>query len=354
MPFPPALLEEARRHGKIIEHNETLQYSRFREDFRAIPRGTVLLHGRVVFGFPHIPRIFTLEKGIERNLLPGSFYVEEKIDGFNLRILQHEKAVYAFSRGGFLDLFATEKAREMELEPFFRDYPDHALCGEMIGNTPYTRPTRAFDVRFFVFDIQDGEGAYLPCEEKYALLKHYRIRGVMVHGRFEQADSVPALALRLMKKGAEGMVLKSADRKKIVKFVNPYADIEDIAHNAALLFDMPSGFFLQRVLRSAIFLRDLGLSRQGYSLRLGRAFYDGLSRGFDQIEREGHVSEEFAVQVRNPDIWDAILRHTSSEVRLVKISQKKQGKYYRIRFKKIYKRTSQMLRDFLRGKSLVD
>ena len=68
---------------------------------------------RVIWGYPHIKRIFTLKNGMKRNLDPGQVYAEEKIDGFNVRIAFIGKNIYAFSRGGFLDSFVTEKAREM-------------------------------------------------------------------------------------------------------------------------------------------------------------------------------------------------------------------------------------------------
>lgn len=188
------LLKDAKKKGKLIEHDEEIKYIRFREDFRSIQRGTVIVQTtletsgrgtsepgtRIIRGFPHILRIFSLEKGIQKNMQGDSFHAEEKIDGFNLRVAKINGNLFAFSRGGFIDWFSTEKVRDMGYERLFNDYPEAVLCGEMVGNTPYTPPTSTFDVRLFVFDIDQGDGAYLKPKEKYALLKKYNIDSVPV------------------------------------------------------------------------------------------------------------------------------------------------------------------------------
>ena len=76
----------ATKKGKAERKKEELDYLRFREDHRKIPRGTVVLKNRVIWGFPHIPRIFTLQKGLEKNIKSMDIYIEEKIDGYNLRV----------------------------------------------------------------------------------------------------------------------------------------------------------------------------------------------------------------------------------------------------------------------------
>jgi len=355
-------IDEAKVRGKLIFHSEEINYSRFREDFRSINRGTVVLSdgsGRTINGFPHIARVFTLEKGIVRNIKSDSFYAEEKIDGFNLRVVKVGKKKFAFSRGGFVDPFSTEKIRSNDVVPdlFFRDYPDYVLCGEMIGNTPYTPSTREFDVRFLVFDIADDAGNYLVPSEKYALLKKYGIQGVPQLGKFSLKDisKLKALVLTLNKSRKEGMVLKSEDRKKLVKFVTPNADIDDIAKAAHLVFDMPSGFFHQRVLRSSIFVREFGLDQKKYAEELGNAFSEQLISAMKGAESGSGVSEEFEIAINDPKTWDGILKHMSDEVKVEVLSrtEEKNGTI-RIRFKKIYKKTSKKLHEFLNGKGLED
>jgi putative ATP-dependent DNA ligase len=347
---------DAIKKGRAERLKEDIEYVRFRERHGRILRGTVVTRNRVIAGYEHIPRIFTLGSGIGRNIKADEVCIEEKIDGFNLRVAKVEGAIFAFSRGGYIDAFSTEKARGLGLEGFFADYPERVLCGEMVGNTPYTEPTERFDVRLFVFDIDEGGGTYLPCEERYATLKKYGIEGVPRLGKYAASDikKIRELALSLNKAKKEGMVIKTPDRKAAVKFVTPNADIEDIGKCSHTMFDMPLGFYVQRVFRSGIFVKEFGLDRKEYARRLGEAFYSGLIRGFEMVGDGRGSEEEFEILIRDPRTWDTIHRHMSKEVKLEVISNRDERGGRRIRFRKIYKKTTKKMHDALSGKSVTD
>jgi len=337
---------------KVIKHSEEINYARFREDYKKIPRGTVLVEKRVIWGFPHIPRIFTLEKGIKRNMPDFEVYIEEKVDGFNVRVAKINGKLYAFSRGGFLDPFVTEKVREMKnVKKFFSDYPNHLLCGEMIGNTPYTPPTKEFDVKFLVFDMDDG-GEYLQCSEKHKLIKKYSLDSVTNYGKFKSIKKIIALAKRINQGGKEGMVIKSENRKKVVKYVVPNADIHDIEQSSHLLFDMPMRYFVHRVLRSSISIRDFKLNQEKYQKKLGKAFYSNLIKTLNNPEEGAY--EEFEITLSSENTWKKLLKHMSKEVQIEILYKVKKNKKTRIRFKKIYKKTTKRFRDFLAGKNMID
>ncbi len=345
------------KKGKVERVAGEIGYLRVRDGFAGIERGTVVLEpGRPVYGFPHIKRVFTLEKGLQRNMGDCSLFAEEKIDGFNVRVASHNGRIYAFSRGGFLDLFVTEKAREMGLEGFFRERPEQVLCGEMIGSTPYTEPSEGFDVRLFIFDIDRGDGAYLPCEERYEALRKHSIQGVPVIGKFRSDDyaGLRKTILSLNKGKKEGMVLKSEDRAKAVKYVTPWSDIDDISKDVGILFDMPIGFYYQRVLRSAFFISDFGLDRKEYSAKLGSAFYEGLIGSLKKASETGSIDQEFEISIRDPKVWDDIRRHMSREVRIEELYRRDEDGRTRIRFRKIYKRTSRLLSSYAGGKGVMD
>lgn len=351
------LLSEARKRNKLAEQDEGIKYIRFREEFRSIARGTVIIKPRrIIWGFPHIKRIFTLEKGIERNIKAETFYAEEKIDGFNLRVAKVNGNLFAFSRGGFVDWFSTEKIREMGLEDFFDDYPNCILCGEMIGNTPYTQPTAGFDVKLFVFDIDEGDGSYLKPKDKYGLLRKYGIESVPLLGTFRKNElaKIKQLALMLLKRKKEGMVIKSENRSDIVKYVTPYADIDDIYRNMALLFDMPAGFFIQRVLRSAFFIKDFQLDRDDYGRELGLACYNGLMERLSALEGGGRAAERYEILIKNEETWGRILKHMTRDVKIEIISRKVENKGTRIKFRKIYKKSDRLLRRYLEGVGITD
>jgi len=339
------VVSEALKRGKAESVSGEIGYTRFREKFRGIERGTVIAGGRVIWGFPHIRRIFTLGKGIPRNMPEGTIFAEEKIDGFNVRVASLGGRICAFSRGGFLDMFATEKARGMGLEGFFRANPGFVLCGEMVGNTPHTEPTGEYDVRLFIFDIDEGDGAYLPCEERYALIKRFGLQGVPLLGRFSGADieGLRKLALAINKGRKEGMVLKSADRKAAVKYVTAWSDIEDIERTSGIMYDMPIGFYYQRILRSAFFINDFGLDRDGYSKKIGRAFYDGLVGALRKAADGREIDEEFEISFRDAKVWDDIRRHMGKEVRIEEIWRRREDGGTRLGFRKTYRKTSRTL-----------
>jgi len=350
------IITEGIKRGKVERIKSDIEYTRFREGFRGVERGTVLIGGRVIWGFPHIRRIFTLEKGVARNLDAGPLFAEEKIDGFNVRIAFIDGAVFAFSRGGFLDLFVTEKAREMGLEPFFREFPGRVLCGEMIGNTPHTKPESGFDVKLYIFDIDEGDGDYLPCKERYEALKRFGIQSVPVLGQFDSGDynGLKKLALSINKGRKEGMVLKCADRRKAVKYVTPWSDIEDIERTSGIMYDMPIGFYYQRVLRSAFFMNDFGLGKDEYAKKLGRAFYDGLIGAIRRASEGRQIDEEFEITFKDQRIWDDIRRHMGKEVMIEEVWKKRENGRTRLRFRKVYKKTSRMLISLALGKGVTD
>jgi putative ATP-dependent DNA ligase len=352
------LVTEAIKRGKADRPPGDLEYIRFREDFRGIGRGTVIVRDRIVWGYPHIKRIFTLENGVRKNIGEGeTLFAEEKIDGFNVRIAQMGKEIFAFSRGGYLDLFVSEKAREAQgVASFLKDHPGHVLCGEMIGNTPYTKPEEGGDAILFIFDICKEDGAYVPCKERYALLEEYGIRGVPTLGTFKSEDfnAMKRIILALNKGKKEGMVLKSADRGKAVKYVTPYSDIEDIEVNSYLFFDMPIGFYYQRVLRSSFFMDDFGLDQDEHAKRLGKAFYSGLGKAIKAAKEGREIDEEFEILIKDQRIWDDIHRHMSKDVKVEILWKREEGGKTRIRFRKIYKKTNRTLQQYAGGKAITD
>lgn len=320
-----------------------------------VPRGTVVIGKRVVYGYPKIRRIFSLENGVGKNFEPGKeLWAEEKIDGFNLRAVYENGKLYCISRGGFLDYFATEKmAGFPEVMRFFSKYPKLVLHFEMIGNTPYTSPTSEFDVRYFVFDIGNGKNEFVDTAERVHLCEKHGLRPVPFLAKMKPLDvkKLKEIAVSLDKRGGEGMVMRQDNPRKILKYVVPSSDIRDLEQNSAQIFDMPLGFMKQRVFRSAVSISELGLDKIAYDKRLGEAMHSGL---YSSIKNKGEVSDEFQVFVRSTDTWKKVLSHMSHEVevKVVSASQEKGGS--RIRFKKIYRQGSKQVRRAIEGYSQAD
>jgi len=147
--------------GGILEDEfEGIRYLRFKDSVANLRRGTVVFDfHNIILGFPHIKRVVQLENGVKRVFKRKPFYVEEKVDGYNVRVAQIEGRVFAFTRGGFICPFTTERIEDFVNMEFFKDYPNLVLCGEMAGpESPYLvegPPYVKEDIKFFLFDIQE-------------------------------------------------------------------------------------------------------------------------------------------------------------------------------------------------------
>lgn len=338
-------LERALGSDKVVGHEG---FRRFAEKAGGVPRGTIIAGERVILGYPKIRRIFSLETGVERNFESAELVAEEKIDGYNVRAAMHAGGLVCFSRGGYVDHFAMEKlGRDQAVKKFFSSHRGMVLFGEMVGNTPHTAPTDEYDVKYYVFDILDGEGEFLGPMERREFCKESGLLPVPLVGVFKRGDvgKLKAAASRLDREGKEGMVLRGTERREMVKYVTPSSDINDLAENSAKIFDMPAGFMKQRVFRSAVSIRELGLKREKYSARLGEALYSGLTDALSV----GQVEEKFRVRVEDPHTWDRIREGMGKEIEIRVDRNGREGKGYEIEFTKVFREGSKRVRRALEG-----
>lgn len=192
--LPEERLEVLEGKGALAEDEfEGIRYVRFRDSARNFRRGTVVFEtGEAVLGFPHIKRVVQLENGIRRVFKNKPFYVEEKVDGYNVRVVKVKDKILAITRGGFVCPFTTERIEDFVNFDFFKDYPNLVLVGEMAGpESPYLvegPPYVKEDIEFFLFDIQEkGTGRSLPAEERYRLAEEYGIPQVERFGLYDSS-----------------------------------------------------------------------------------------------------------------------------------------------------------------------
>ena len=339
-------IRKALKSKKVAEHEGFLRFS---EKAGGIPRGTLVVGERVIPGYPKIKRVFVLERGIERNISSNEFIAEEKIDGYNVRAVMHEKKMLCFSRGGYVDYFAMEK---LEGDPavlkFFSNNPGWVLCGEMIGNTPHTEPNDFYDVRYYVFDIIDDEGNFLGPIERRGLCKKYGLLPVTLIGEFKKSEirKLKDEIRKLDRTGKEGIVMRGfGPGREMVKYVTPTSDINDLKESSSKIFDMPSGFMKQRVFRSAVSIRELALPRDRYTRMIGNALYSGLTNALVK----GAVEEKFRVRVKEIATWEKILAGMGKEAEVRVDWKRKIPEGYQIEFTKIYKEGTKIMRRALEG-----
>lgn len=312
----PLEAAEHRRRARRARFGE-LEYARFTDGFRGVPRGTVVAGDDVLWGYPSIGRVLSLEAGLAEQF-GHRFWLEEKIDGYNVRIGRVGEQILAFSRGGFACPFSNDRLPELLELDVFEHEPDLVLCAEIAGpDNPYVAaspPHVTEDVQLFVFDVmRKGRSEFLGPHEKQAVVDRYGLPAARSFGRFsiEDFDRIERLVDELDAEGCEGVVIKDDDDPgRRAKYVTGGASIHDIAVSARELMDQPADFFVDRVLRLALHLADQD-REPGPELEqaLGRAFLDGLLEQVRRFPDERRVSRTYRCRFRDRENAEAYMRH---------------------------------------------
>ncbi|SEV83995.1 RNA ligase [Natrinema salifodinae] len=234
-----------------------------------VERGTVIVPDDdvVVRGYPSIPRILVLDPGIAsffEDAGTETIAIEEKLNGFNVRIADVGEPL-AFTRSGYVCPYTTSRARDLlSLEDFFADHPETTLCAELIGpETPYTTHDYAgIDTHDFrVFDIRDREsGEPRSVADRRALCEAYDFNQPRLFGRAAPGDAVATVRSAiddLDAAGREGVVLKSDDGTKLVKYTTESNHHGELAYAFSLPFDHGRDFVFSRVIREAFQAAEL-------------------------------------------------------------------------------------------------
>jgi putative ATP-dependent DNA ligase len=256
-----------------------------------VERGTVLLDrdgsAAIVRGYPSVPRVLVLDAGV-RSVFDDDdapVAVEEKLNGFNVRIVRvagwgeadddgagagagppdgevaaaADGDLLAFTRGGYVCPYTTARARtRLDTDAFFDEYPDAMLCAELVGpETPYTSHDYAeVDSHAFrVFGIRDREtGEPVPVADRRERCERYGFDQPHLFGTGDPA-AVVAVAREaideLDARGREGVVLKSADGSRLVKYTTEAQHHAELAYAFSVPFDRGADFVFSRVVREA-------------------------------------------------------------------------------------------------------
>lgn len=338
-----------------------LQYTRFLDERPGLPRGTAVLGKTLMIpGYPSIGRIQVLATGLQRHYA-GGFWAEEKMDGFNVRILRHGDAILAFSRGGFICPFATDRVPDLMDTRIFEQHPELIVCAEIAGpDNPYVEgspPQVTSDVAMFVFDMMHkGREGFLPQEQKLDLLDRYGLPATRCFGRFRAGDTerLQTLIMELDAEGAEGLVFKGAPDERRTKYVTGRSNITDIALCSEQLLDLPPEYFSNRLVRLAIFAREHGLRDDADLQReLGAAFLGGLHQAMDHSLDHGRVGHGFRCRFRQEQnalrFMDHLKRTGGSRIHMAADGPRRDGDYWVLEFERVLERMTGTLSNTLAG-----
>ncbi len=360
-----AIKEAVKKRKARSENYKDIEFLRFSDDFQDIPRGTVILKDEVIWGYPHIGRIFMLERGI-REQFEHPFWVEEKIDGYNVRVFRHGDEILALSRGGYVCPFTTDRLGDLINLSFFEDNPDLILCMEVAGpENPYMEESPPFikeDIQAFVFDIaRKNSKKFLRYEEKMELLERYNLRAVPSFGKFthEDIDKLKSILLELNENKREGVVIKEdSERDKRAKYITSYANLNDIKITSKNMLQLPAEYYTNRILRLVLFLEEEGIEKNSHLYEeLGRAFVQGLFEAIEEFKERHKVSVSYRCRFRTKEnalmLMEQLGRH-SKHIQVIQKDLRKEGEFYILEFEKIFMNMTGLLGHLLGGGLVFD
>lgn len=360
--YPLQEWELAYEKGKLLFSTwKGFSFFRLNKEFKNYPTGTFFNENLLVRGYPSIPRIYVLKTGLKR-YLSFPFYAEEKIEGYNVRLIKINKEILAFTRRGFVCPFATDRWEDFlpKLPNFFEAYPDYIVCCEVAGpENPFVSewpPQVKEDVNYFVFDIaKKGTGEFLPVQEKIKVLEKFAFNHPEIHGPFhpeEDYEKIKALIRRYHQEGREGLVFKPEERGTRIKYVTPYSNLTDLKVVFPYLGEVEPNFISLRLIRLALNLFEFEEFKEEIYQKLGENLFEEALK----LLRQGHALEEvFRVRFKREENFFALLAHFKLARVTVEILEREwKNGYLMVRFKKIYPRATQFWGNKLEGWGEVD
>ncbi len=357
--------EAIQRRKARVENFLSWEYLRFSDDFKDIPRGTVIFDDSIIWGYPHIGRIFRIDKGL-REQFEHPFFIEEKIDGYNVRIFKHGYDIVTLTRGGYVCPFTMDRVHEFINFSVFDDIPDLVICAEVAGpENPYIEESPPFikeGIKIFVFDLmKKNSRGFLPYTKKIEIAERYGLPCVPNYGRFTKDDvvSIRNILYRMNEEGKEGVVFKEdSERNKRVKYVTSNANLGDIRVTAKNMLQLPPEYFTNRLMRLVLFMEEEGIEKtKDFYENVGKAFIDGLFDAIEQYKKEHHVSRRFVCKFNKKENALALMEQLSGVSRHIQIIQRrleKEGDYFVLEFEKVYLNMTGFLGHILGGGLVFD
>ncbi len=299
---------------------------------KGIEKGTVLVDGRVIRGYPKTPRVFVLKKGL-KSYFDDKIAIEEKMNGYNLRIALIDGEIFAFTRSGYICPFSTSLVKEkMDLDSFFSEYSDYMLCGEIIGpENPYTSHSypEVDSIDIQIFDIRkNSSGKSMNIDKRKKICEKFDIKQVRFFGEYKLENAVekaPKIIDRLNKQNREGIVMKSIDGKKQLKYTTKNTHQDDLSHAFSIPFDYGQDFVFSRIIREAfqsVEWDENYKQTQKRAHELGESILLPFINSIRQVSHEKTVGEHHIIRGK-PKSVSNLLEHLRDQGLSIKIIEDK-------------------------------
>lgn len=360
--YPYEEWERAYEKGKLyLTTWKNHTFFRLNKEFKNFEVGTFFNENILVRGYPSIPRIYVLETGLKR-YLTYPFYAEEKIEGYNVRIVKVGEDILAFTRRGYVCPFATDRWEDFlpGLSALFEERPYIVACCEVAGpENPFVSewpPYIKEDVQFFIFDFFDlREEKFLSVSEKLKLFNTYQLSHPEIHGPFHPEndyEKIRELIKRYHKEGREGLVFKPDGEGRRVKYVTPYSNLMDLKVVFPYLGEVEPNFITLRLIRLLFNLYEF----EEFKEEVKETLYESLfEEALKQVKEKRVCEEIFRVRFKREESFLALLAHFRLARVNIEVLQKEwQNGYLRVEFKKIYPKATQFWHHKLEGWGEID
>ncbi|MFN3384125.1 MAG: RNA ligase [Archaeoglobaceae archaeon] len=332
---------------------------RIEKKFGIYEEGTVVIKGKdclkVVRGFPKIKRILSLESGLKKHFGDRMVALEEKMNGYNVRVVKIGEEIYAITRRGLICPYTTEKAREKIPMDFFDEYEDFMLCCEAIGNaSPYVSDYYGIEgLEFFVFDVRKCEtNVAMRIEDKEKILEKYGIKAVEIlkKCRASEIEKIRKAIERLHEKKREGVVLKDMEMQlEPLKYTTSFANCSDLAYAFRFFEEYSRDFMLARIIREAFQAFEFGYSDER-ALRLGKAILESAVESIKRVKAGEEVLEKSRLIFSSEKVYEAFKLHLKLlGISFRELEVKKSEKGLEVVIARVMRATTDRIRSLLEG-----
>jgi putative ATP-dependent DNA ligase len=350
---------------------KTLQYVRGKQELFRFDKPVSFVEGgtavflkpfEIVRGFPKISRTLMLHPALIKHFSSiKKVAVEEKMNGYNVRVGLIGEKLLALTRGGFVCPYTTEKANDLLERRFFHDHPDLVLCGEMVGpDSPYVPKTfyNIESLEFFVFDIREkNSGKPLHVMKRRALMEEYGINSVRLFGEFDIDEAHVEIANIIKSFGdtlREGVVIKDPEMVlPPVKYTSSLSNCADLRYAFEFYNDFGRDFFFGRVCREAfqsVEWEEDEESTRKRCLQLGESLLLPMINTIKRKKAGERIAENVQIRVKNLKTvteFEEYLRLLGVDA--VFEPPEKIGNEYLVRIRKIHQSTNDKTETILGG-----
>lgn len=354
-------LKGAFKRGTIKFYSDYgLDAIQIRKSIGKIEAGTMICLGKsveVIRGFPKIRRTLMLEPVLKKHF-NSEIALEEKMNGYNVRIARVNNRIMAFTRGGFICPYTTKKANQlMDMEEFFNHHPQLIICGEMVGtDNPYVSQyyPEIGKLGFRIFDVREKlSNKPLPILEKRKLLEEYGLPPVRLLGIYdthEAAGEILDIVRKLGEKDREGVVMKDPDMEiQPLKYTSSQAHASELEYAFSYPFDLGQAFFFSRVIREGFQSFEMDESDVEIKLRakrMGESILYPMLETIRLIADDKVAAEDLVIEVDSPDEAEDFVRYLRSLGVIAAVVEVKTGKAV---IRRLHQSTSDKISNFLNG-----